>query len=88
MTREELINVIYKSSDKSATCPTSYCLEFMVKDNCLKCAERQLAEYEKQIRNAAIDDCIEYFSLHAKEIHEHVSARDFICDRLEQLKGE
>lgn len=58
MTREELINVIYKSSDKSATCPASYCLEFMVKDNCLKCAERLLAEYEKQIYNQALEDLV------------------------------
>lgn len=34
----------------------------------------------------AIDEAINYFSDHAGEVYSHVSARDFICDRLEQLK--
>ena len=35
-----------------------------------------------------IDECIEYFSIHAKEVYEHISARDFICDTLEMLKEQ
>jgi len=44
-----------------------------------------MVAYE-QGRLDAIDEAIEYFSIHAHEIYDHVSARDFICDRLEMLK--
>lgn len=54
MTREEIINVIYNRADKS-TCPI-YCPEYTGRDNCTKCAEKLLAEYEKQIRDKALDD--------------------------------
>lgn len=43
--------------------------------------------YEKG-RQDAFDEAIAYFEIHAHEVHSHVSARDFICDRLEQLKGQ
>ena len=36
--------------------------------------------------NKALDEAITYFTEHAKEIYNHVSARDFICDRLEGMK--
>lgn len=38
--------------------------------------------------NKALDDAIRYFEKHAHEVYEHVSARDFICDRLEELKNK
>ena len=42
----------------------------------------------KQGRADAFDECIAYYSIHAKEVYKHISARDFICDRLEQLKEQ
>lgn len=39
-------------------------------------------------REKTIDECIEYFEVHANEVWQHVSARDFICDRLEMLKEQ
>lgn len=42
----------------------------------------------REIYNKAIDDAIEYFIEHAHEVYDHISARDFICDRLEQLKEQ
>lgn len=47
-----------------------------------------LKEHDAKVRADAIDECIEYFSKHAHEIYTHISARDFICDRLEQLKEQ
>lgn len=38
--------------------------------------------------NKALDDAIRYFEKHAHEVYDHVSARDFICDRLEELKNQ
>lgn len=38
--------------------------------------------------NKALDDAIRYFEQHAHEVYNHVSARDFICDRLEELKNQ
>lgn len=55
MTREELIKVIYKSAEES-TCPIHTCHELYGEDSCLKCAEKLLAEYEKQIYNKALED--------------------------------
>ena len=40
----------------------------------------------EQGRENAIDEAIAYFEIHAHEVYNHISARDFICDRLEQLK--
>ena len=40
----------------------------------------------KQGREDAIDEAIAYFEIHAHEVYNHILARDFICDRLEQLK--
>lgn len=37
-------------------------------------------------RADAFDEAIAYFEIHAHEVYNHISARDFICDRLEQLK--
>lgn len=45
-----------------------------------------LDEHDKQVRADVIDDCIEYFKEHAHEVNNHISARDFICGRLEMLK--
>ncbi len=42
----------------------------------------------QQGRADAIDDAIEYFIEHAHEVYDHVSARDYIGDRLEQLKEQ
>lgn len=61
MTREELIRVIENSEEK-VTCPKVYCHEFswiygsFKTDGCFKCAEKQLSEYEKQIRDEVIDE--------------------------------
>ena len=44
-------------------------------------------EYAKG-RADAFEECIAYFSEHASEVYKHISARDFICDRLEQLKEQ
>ena len=44
-----------------------------------------MAIYEKG-RQDAIDEAIAYFEIHAHEVYNHISARDFICDRLEQIK--
>lgn len=35
--------------------------------------------------NQALEDAIKYFTKHTKEVYNHVSARDFICDRLEGM---
>ena len=35
--------------------------------------------------NQALENAIKYFTEHAKEVYDHVSARDFICDRLEEM---
>lgn len=43
-------------------------------------------EVIKQIRNNTLDEAIAFFEIHAHEVYNHISARDFICDRLEQLK--
>lgn len=45
-----------------------------------------IEEHDREIRNNAIDEAIAYFEIHAHEVYNHISARDFICDRLEQLK--
>ena len=42
--------------------------------------------YKNEGYNKALDEAITYFTEHAKEIYNHVSARDFICDRLEGMK--
>lgn len=47
-----------------------------------------MAEHDNEVRNKAIDDAIRYFEKHAHEVCDHVSARDFICDRLEELKNK
>lgn len=63
MTREELIKVITRSADKS-TCPSypSCNFEGSRKNRCMKCAEKQLEEYEGQIINKAIDKFAEILS--------------------------
>ena len=47
-----------------------------------------IAEHDKTVREKALDDAILYFEKHAHEVYDHVSARDFICDRLEELKNK
>lgn len=42
------------------------------------------AEYTKAI-NDLTNNLIDYFSEHAHEVWNHVSARDFICDNIETI---
>lgn len=60
MTRKELINAI-NSNEDAWSCPEYYCdmpeLEGNAGECCLKCAEKQLKDYEDEIRAAAIDEC-------------------------------
>lgn len=53
MTRDELIKAIYDSEERWS-CPSNNCdkseEELNCGEGCLKCAEQQLAEYEKAIR--------------------------------------
>lgn len=51
MTREELIKAIYKDL---GLCPDPHC-DFLEED-CLECAEKQLAEYEARIRAGVIEE--------------------------------
>ena len=53
---------------------------------CESCVHKVSKADIDAVYNQAIDDSIEYFTEHAHEVYDHVSARDFICDRLEQLK--
>lgn len=65
MTRDELIKAIYDSNGMRQ-CPGVYC---ELVRNCMKCAEKQLAEYEAKVRAEAIeeffkayeDECIEFY---------------------------
>lgn len=59
--------------------------------NGLQCNDRGMHSSYAMLKynegyNKALDNAIEYFTEHAKEIYNHVSARDFICDRLEGMK--
>lgn len=95
MTREELINII-EYSENRATCPVLNCHEFTGKDGCTKCAENQLAEYERQIYNKGFndgvarqrlncDDCFYKLSLESIEYEKQI--RDTaINDVLERVK--
>lgn len=47
-----------------------------------------ILEHDKVVRDKTLDDAIQYFEKHAHEVYDHVSARDFICDRLEELKNK
>lgn len=60
MTREELTNAIYKNHDKWS-CPRDYDCDDTDLDECRKCAERQLAEYENSIRAEERRKCEEEF---------------------------
>lgn len=59
MTREELIKAI-NDNEERWSCPEYSCDKPDEEDNtgecCLKCAEKQLSEYEKQIREKAFDE--------------------------------
>lgn len=48
MTREELINIIYNSGDKSI-CQKVNCRLDPVEDSCLECAEKLLTDYDKHV---------------------------------------
>ena len=59
--------------------------------DCLQCTSRGMCSSYAIFKynegyNKALDEAITYFTEHAKEIYNHVSARDFICDRLEGMK--
>ena len=59
--------------------------------DCLQCKSRRKSSTYAILKynegyNKALDEAITYFTEHAKEIYNHVSARDFICDRLEGMK--
>lgn len=59
MTRENLLQAIYDNEDDWScqyTCPHTM-EEENPQDVCMKCAEKQLKEYEDKIRADAIDDC-------------------------------
>lgn len=47
-----------------------------------------ITEHDNEVRNKVLDYAIRYFEKHAHEVYDHVSARDFICDRLEELKNK
>lgn len=54
---------------------------------CLFCDHTSYAKHKySEGYNQALENAIKYFSEHAKEVYNHVSARDFICDRLEGMK--
>lgn len=55
MTRSELIKAIFENGD-SWSCPEGEICEKST--SCEACAEKQIAEYEKQIRAKALDDFV------------------------------
>lgn len=63
MTREELIQIIC-NSNLPVTCPEYQCPmpeeEGNTGECCLKCAEKQLAEYEKKIKADVIEEYFQY----------------------------
>lgn len=68
MTRNELIKAIYDSKD-DWSCPDHPCdlpeEEGNVGECCLRCAEKQLAEYEAKIRAEAIIEFLTFCREHA-----------------------
>lgn len=79
MTRDELIKAI-NDNEESWSCPEFVC---HTDDTCLECAEKQLAEYDKQIRDVVIDECIEKLAETEDTI---LSDRQYYT--LMELKGE
>lgn len=71
---------IYTTDDNVCTCED---VIFDIEDECLSKID---TETYNRIYNKAIDDSIVYFEEHASEVWNHISARDFICDSLEELK--
>lgn len=69
-------------------CQNTAC-SFDIEDNCYEFQSKSTYDMGyKQGRAEAFDKAIEYFIEHAHEVYAHVSARDFICDSLEQLKEQ
>lgn len=58
MTRDNLVQAIYDNTDEwSCKSPCPHIMEEEnPKDVCMKCAEKQLAEYEQQLKADAIDE--------------------------------
>lgn len=96
MTRDELIKAIY-DSEEAWSCPDRPCeiVDESWENNCMKCAEKQLAEYEAKIRADAIDECRKIlsaiFKYYRDEYHFGVTFNGMcnsIDDRLERLKEQ
>ena len=92
MTRENLIDMVY-SNEELWSCPVSIKCESnkeeATEEACRACAERQVAEYEKSIKNNTIDDIInkideEYYDGGYGDYHEV----EKIVKLLENMRGE
>jgi len=92
MTRDNLIQAINDNCD-AWSCPTYNCDLPEEEGNsgacCLKCAERQLAEYEEKIRADAIDELVLAIDQNLSyDICDGREAMDEIVLIAEQLKGK
>ena len=93
MTREDLIKAIYDNAE-IWSCPNSDCgdksaEEYRIND-CIRCAEKLLSEYDKQIRAEVIDECITTLKDSYPLVDDNDILYGFGCaiHRLEQLKEQ
>lgn len=77
MTRDELIMAIY-DSDEAWSCPDHPCdfVEESRGNDCMKCAEKQLAEHDAKVREDAIK---EYKSKLRKQFLEYYDEHGYPC---------